>query len=161
MERIECEPIGIIESPYKEPDDMPIQGCFKAETEACCILYKEYETGLQDLDGFSHAILIYYFHKSMKTELLSQPFLEKVQHGIFSIRSPHRPNKIGFSIVKINRIKKNKLYFSEVDVFDGTPLLDIKPFVKHFDERKNVISGWVDKHFNSQTVPEQTILRKK
>ena len=161
MEKICFEPIGFIESPYKETKDMPIQGCFKPETEACCVLKEEFTEGLLDLEGFSHAILIYYFHQTDKTTLVGQPFLEPVKHGIFAIRSPHRPNKIGFSIVKINKIEKHKLYFSEVDVFDGTPVLDIKPFVKHFDERKNVNSGWVDKHFNGQKVPEQTILRKK
>ena len=77
----------------------------------------------------------------------SKPFLENLEHGIFAIRSPHRPNHIGISIVKIERIDGNKLYFSEVDMLNQTPVLDIKPYVKYFDSRDNIKSGWIEKHF--------------
>ena len=147
MKKIAMTPIGIIHSPYKQVKDMPIQGKFKPEVKACIELKDEYAPGLRDLEGFSHAIIIYYFHMSQKEEVMGKPFLEDKEHGIFAIRSPHRPNHIGLSVVKIEGIEENKLHFSEVDVLDQTPLLDIKPYVKYFDNRENVISGWIDKHF--------------
>jgi len=151
-------PIGVIRTPYTEPKDIPIQGIFKSRVEGCVELKSEFTPGLKDLDGFSHAILLYFFHRSSKEHLEAQPFLESVNHGIFAIRSPHRPNHIGLSIVKIKSIQDNKLYFTEVDMLDGTPLLDIKPYSKHFDQREKVISGWVDKHFINGNIPDQTIL---
>ncbi len=159
MDRIIMHPIGIIHSPYKEPKDIPIQGRFKNTTEAWVELLEEYTGGLKDLDGFSHAILLFYFHKSNKEEIEGKPFLEQTKHGIFAIRSPHRPNHIGFSVVKIKGIEKNKMYFTEVDVIDGTPLLDIKPYVKYFDSRNNVVSGWLDKHFINGNIPNETIIK--
>jgi tRNA-Thr(GGU) m(6)t(6)A37 methyltransferase TsaA len=138
---------------------MPIQGTFKSEVEAWIELEKEYAVGLKDLEGFSHAILLYYFHKSQREELVTEPFLEPVKHGIFAVRSPHRPNHIGFSIIKLKRITGNKIYFTEVDVLNETPLLDIKPYVKHFDARDNVVSGWVDKHFTNENLPDTTIIK--
>jgi tRNA-Thr(GGU) m(6)t(6)A37 methyltransferase TsaA len=150
MEKIIISPIGIIHSPYKQTKDIPIQGKFKPDITAYIELKDKYAPGLKDLDGFSHAIIIYYFHKSQKEQIIGKPFLEDEEHGIFAIRSPHRPNHIGLSIVKIERIEENKLYFSEVDVLDQTPVLDIKPYVKHFDARDNVVSGWLEKHFESE-----------
>ena len=158
-EKIPMSPIGVIHSPYKQVKDMPIQGKFKTSVQAWIELKEEYLAGLKDLDGFSHAIIIYYFHKSEKTEIEGKPFLEDNKHGIFAIRSPHRPNHIGLSVVRIEKIEGSKLHFSEVDVLDGTPVLDIKPYVKHFDVRGNVISGWVDKHFKSTDTPDKTILK--
>jgi tRNA-Thr(GGU) m(6)t(6)A37 methyltransferase TsaA len=152
--------IGIIHSPYKKVKDMPIQGKFKPEVKAWVELKKEYVKGLKDLDGFSHAIIIYYFHKSEKTRIEAMPLLEDNVHGIFAIRSPYRPNHIGFSIVKIEGIEDNKLYFSEVDVLDKTPVLDIKPYVKYFDFRENVTCGWVEKHFKDGKIPDRTILER-
>jgi len=152
-------PIGIIHSPYKQVKNMPIQGKFKPGVRAWIELKEEYSAGLKDLDGFSHVIIIYYFHKSEKTEIESKPFLEDNKHGIFAIRSPHRPNHIGLSVVKIEKIEDNKLHFSEVDVLDGTPMLDIKPYVKQFDARDNIVSGWLDKHFHNTDLPDKAILR--
>ena len=159
MEEIKIHPIGVIHSPYKEARDIPIQGIFRKEVEAWIELRDEYADGLTDLDGFSHAILIYYFHRSEKEEVLGKPFLEQKTHGIFAIRSPHRPNHIGLSVVGIKSISGNRMYFTEVDVLDGTPLLDIKPYVKYFDCREDVISGWIDRHFENGNIPEETILR--
>ena len=156
---ITMKPIGTIHSPYKQFKDMPIQGKFKPGVDAWVELKEEYSAGLRDLDGFSHAIIIYYFHKSEKIEIEGKPFLEDNKHGIFAIRSPHRPNHIGLSVVKIEKIKDNKLHFSEVDVLDGTPVLDIKPYVKQFDIRDSAISGWLDKHFQSTDMPDKTILK--
>jgi len=159
MEEIKLSPIGIINTPFKNQKNIPIQGRFEDNAEGCCFIYDEYSDGLRDLDGFSHAILIYHFHKATAVKMIAQPFLETAKHGIFAIRSPHRPNKIGFSIVKIKEIVENKLFFSEVDMLDETPLLDIKPFVKYFDNRENVKSGWVDKHFKNSSTPDKVILK--
>ena len=158
-EKITMTPIGVIHSPYKQVKDMPIQGKFKTGVQALIELKEEYRAGLKDLDGFSHAIIIYYFHKSEKTEIEGKPFLEDNKHGIFAIRSPHRPNHIGLSVVKIEKIEANKLHFNEVDVLDGTPVLDIKPYVKQFDVRDDAVSGWLDKHFQSTDMPDKTILK--
>lgn len=159
MNEIKLRPIGYISSPYKEAQNIPIQGCFRDTVKAYCHLDEKYTDGLKDLEGFSHAILIYHFHKTTETKITAQPYLEKKEHGIFAIRSPYRPNKIGFSIVKIDQIMDNKLYFSEVDMLDGTPLLDIKPFVKQFDNRENTRSGWIEKHFKNNNTPESSILK--
>ena len=159
MEQIEMAPIGIIHSPYKENTDIPIQGIFKSEAEAWIELERKYTDGLKDLDEFSHAIILYYFHKSQREETQGRPFLESNKHGIFAIRSPHRPNHIGLSIVKIKKIEANRMYFTEVDVLDQTPVLDIKPYVKYFDSRDNVRCGWLDKHFKNRGTPDKAILK--
>jgi tRNA-Thr(GGU) m(6)t(6)A37 methyltransferase TsaA len=159
MNQITMHPIGIIHSPYNESKDIPIQGRFKDDVEAWVELDGDYVKGLKDLDKFSHAILLYYLHKSNREGIEGKPFLEDDVHGIFAIRSPHRPNHIGLSIVKIKRIQENKLCFTGVDMFDGTPLLDIKPYVKYFDRRDNVVSGWLDKHFKNGKIPDKAIIR--
>ena len=159
MNKIVLHPIGIIHSPYKEKKDIPIQGKFKSEVQAYIELKDKYIKGLKDLDKFSHAIILYYFHKSQREDIEGRPFLEQKKHGIFAIRSPHRPNHIGVSIVKIKSIRGNKLYFTTVDVFDGTPVLDIKPYIKYFDEQKDVVCGWLDKHFKDGNIPEKTIIK--
>jgi len=122
-------------------------------------LEEKYVDGLKDLDGFSHAIILYYFHRSQREDIVGRPFLEQNEHGIFAIRSPHRPNHIGFSIIKIKKIKANRLYFTEVDMLDQTPVLDIKPYVRYFDSRDNVKCGWLDKHFKDGNIPDETILK--
>ena len=159
MNQIIMHPIGIIHSPYKESKNIPIQGIFKDDIEAWIELEDKYVKGLKDLDKFTYAIIIYYFHKSQREEVEGKPFLEQDKHGIFAIRSPNRPNHIGLSIVKIKNIKGNKMYFTEVDILDGIPLLDIKPYVKYFDSRDNVVSGWLDKHFKSGNIPDNTIIK--
>ena len=158
METIELKPIGIIGTPYTEPKEMPIQERFKDDVDGWVELNEGYVPGLQDLDGFSHLILVYYFHRSDREELQGRPYLEDESHGIFAIRSPHRPNHLGLSIVRLQRIEGNRVYFTEVDMLDGTPLLDIKPYVEHFDRRDNVKSGWVDEHFSAGATPDRTII---
>jgi len=158
MDQIIIHPIGLIHSPYTESKDIPIQGIFKDDVEAWIELKNKYVKGLKDLDKFSHAILLYHFHESDKENIEGKPFLEDETHGIFAIRGPHRPNHIGLSIVKIKYIQENKVYFTQVDMIDGTPLLDIKPYVKYFDSREDVISGWLDKHFKNGKIPDKTII---
>ena len=112
MDQIMMSPIGVIRSPYKEAKNIPIQGTFKPDVEAWVELKEEYSRGLNDLDGFSHAIFIYYFHESKREDIIGKPFLENKEHGIFAIRSPHRPNHLGLTTVEIKRIVDNKIYFS-------------------------------------------------
>lgn len=152
---ITIKPIGVINTPYKEPKGMPIQGKFKRGVTGTARVFPEYKEGLKDIKGFSHVILIYHFNRSKEEKLTGRPFLEDTEHGIFAIRSPHRPNHIGFSIVKIKSVKGNTITFTEVDILDGTPLLDIKPYVKHFDSRDKVKNGWIDRHFKGVKVPRR------
>jgi tRNA-Thr(GGU) m(6)t(6)A37 methyltransferase TsaA len=161
MQQIIMRPIGKICSLYKESSNIPIQGTFNSEVDAYVELEEKYVDGLKDLDGFSHAIILYYFHRSQREDIVGRPFLEQNEHGIFSIRSPHRPNHIGLSVVKIKKIKTNRLYFTEVDMLDQTPVLDIKPYVKYFDSRDNVKCGWLDKHFRDGKVPDKAIYKNE
>jgi tRNA (adenine37-N6)-methyltransferase len=156
---ITLHPIGTSHSPYKQEKGTPIQGVFDNNAEAWVELADKYAKGLKDLEGFSHAILLYSFHLSDKEEIVGKPYLEDQEHGIFAMRSPHRPNHIGLSVVKIKRIEGNRLYFAEVDVLDGTPVLDIKPYVKQFDCREDAVSGWIEKHFQGGKQPENTTAR--
>jgi tRNA-Thr(GGU) m(6)t(6)A37 methyltransferase TsaA len=159
VKEIKIKPIGIIHTPYKEPKGIPIQGTFKKGVTGNIRLFPKYYVGLKDMKGFSHAILIYYFNRSKEEKLTGKPFLEDKEHGIFAIRSPHRPNRIGFSIVRLKKIRGSVITFSEVDILDGTPLLDIKPYVKYFDSRSNVKCGWIAKHFKKGNTPGKTRLK--
>ncbi len=143
MNTITLKPIGIIHSPYHKKEDIPIQGVFKPEGVGTVEVFEEYAEGLTDLEGFSHIQIVYFFHKSKDYSLLAKPFLEDKLHGIFAIRSPHRPNHLGVSVVRLLERKASTLKIGEIDVFDGTPLLDIKPYVPKFDRRKDVKIGWL------------------
>jgi len=154
-QKIKLNPIGVIRTPYKEPKGMPIQGKFEKGVKGRVEISLRYKQGLKDIEGFSHLILIYYFNRSKEEKLIGKPFLESTEHGIFSIRGPHRPNHLGFSIVKLEKVKDNTIIFSEVDMLDNTPLLDIKPYVRYFDSRKHVRNGWVEKHFANRKIPKK------
>lgn len=142
MDKISFSPIGIIHTPYTEQESTPIQGCFAPENKGFIEIFPEYADGLKNVDGFSHLILLYYFHKATGFNLLTKPFLDKEKKGIFAIRHFARPNHIGLSIVRLLQIKGNILDIGEVDMLDGTPLLDIKPYVTQFDIKQNVECGW-------------------
>jgi len=143
MDKITYKPIGVIHSDFKQKEDMPIQAAFSKKTKGQIEIYPQFQLGLKDLDGFSHIILIYHFHLSNGFSLLNKPFLEEVEHGMFSIRTPRRPNPIGISIVRLEKIENNILYIKDVDTIDGTPLLDIKPYVSKFDIRTDGKDGWL------------------
>jgi len=138
------KPIGLIRTPHKIPSETPIQPVFSLGIRGSVLLDPEYADGLLDLDQFSHIILIYYFHRSEGARLILKPYLQDKKHGIFATRAPHRPNPIGFSVVKLIAVEKNILHIEDVDILDETPLLDIKPYVKRFDSQDNVRSGWQD-----------------
>ena len=138
--------IGIINSPFDEPVNMPIQSASATGVSGTVEIFYEFAPGLKDIEGFSHVILIYAFHRSDGYKLLVKPFLEDVVHGVFAIRAPKRPNPIGFSIVKLIKKDKNILHIENVDILNGTPLLDIKPYVPEFDCFNEADSGWVGNH---------------
>lgn len=140
--------IGNVQSPFKEPKGTPIQPTAAQDFDGIISIYPEYVEGLRDLEGFSHIILLYHFHIVKNSSLLVKPFLDTELHGIFATRSPSRPNPIGFSIVRLIRIEGNKLHIRDVDIVDGTPLLDIKPYVAEFDARKPEKTGWFEKNIH-------------
>lgn len=144
-EIITFQPIGIIHSPHQELAGMPIQPKAAAGIKGSVVLDAVYQEGLSDLEDFSHVILIYYFHQAKSPDMLVKPFLDDVKHGVFATRAPSRPNGIGISVVKLMAVKGNILEVENVDILDGTPLLDLKPYVPDFDEQEDVRIGWLEK----------------
>ena len=136
-------PIGIIHTPFKHLTGMPIQGSLFPETRAWVEVFPEYAQGLRDVEGFSHLILLYVFHRSQGYRLVTKPFLEEISRGLFACRAPKRPNPIGFTVVRLLQRKDNRLDISGVDMLDGTPLLDIKPYISSIDAHVNTKSGWL------------------
>lgn len=143
---ITYKPIGYVHSPIKKSEGAPIQSIGADNMNGYIELDPSLIEGLKDLDGFSHLIVLYHFHKSKDVQLLCKPFLEDIEHGIFAIRGPNRPNAIGCSIVTNIRIEGNIIHIGNVDMLDGTPVLDIKPYVHEFDSRSNTRNGWLDKN---------------
>jgi len=137
------KPIGTIHSPHKSIENMPIQPKGAVGIEGYVLVDEAYANGLQDLDGFTHIYLIYFFHAATRTELLVKPFMDSQTRGVFATRSPLRPNHIGISIVPLKKIERNKLIVSDLDILDNTPLLDIKPYVARFDQVNESKSGWL------------------
>jgi tRNA-Thr(GGU) m(6)t(6)A37 methyltransferase TsaA len=137
------EPIGKIFSPFKQIEDMPIQPRGAADTKGQILVDEAFQPGLKDLDGFSHIYLIYSFHKTTRTELTVVPFMDTQTRGVYATRSPLRPNHIGISIVRLEKIEGNLLHVLDIDVLDNTPLLDIKPYMEKFDGVTDSRSGWM------------------
>jgi len=136
-------PIGVIRSPFTEKSTTPIQPT-RSTAIGQVIIDPEYAQGLRDIEDFSHIILIYVFHKSSGYSLEVKPFLDDRLHGLFTTRYPERPNPIGISIVQLLQRQGNVLDIQGVDVLDGTPLLDIKPYMFEFDVREDASSGWYE-----------------
>ena len=147
--KIEYQPIGIIHSPFKTVKGMPIQPSGAAGVQGTVEIYRKFRQGLKDLDGFSHIILIYHFHRSDGCSLLVTPFLDNVKRGVFATCAPKRPNPIGLSVVRLIGINVCTLTVEGVDVLDGTPLLDIKPYVPDFDNPDVTSIGWLEKAHKS------------
>ena len=143
MEKISYIAIGVIRSPFADVEGMPIQPEGAKGVAGSVELNPEYAEGLKDLEGFSHILLIYHFHRSEGHSLLVKPFLDNEVHGLFATRAPRRPNPIGISVVRLVRIEGPILYIEDVDILDGTPLLDIKPFVPPFDCPEAERIGWL------------------
>ena len=142
---IEFEPIGVIHTPFTELEGMPIQPAGAAGVRGTVEVFAPYRAGLKDLDGFSHIILLYHFHHSQGFELHVVPFMDSDPRGLFATRAPKRPNPIGLSIVQLSEISNGLLHIQNVDILDGTPLLDIKPYVPEFDGQLEVRTGWLEK----------------
>jgi len=140
----EINPIGIIHSPYKTKKECPIQRVTACHGKGTVELFPEYEKGLKDIDLFSHVILLYLFDRAGEVQLIRHPFLDDTAHGIFASRHPCRPNGIGLSIVQIDGVNGNRIDVSGIDVLDGTPLVDVKPYVPKFDYVDGASNGWVE-----------------
>jgi len=136
-------PIGIIHSPFTEIEGMPIQPTGASGIRGSVEVFPEFTAGLKDLDGFSHVILLYHFHQVREVKLVVTPFMDPQPRGVFATRAPKRPNPIGLSIVKLLSIEQNVLHVENVDILDGTPLLDIKPYVPEFDHHPADRVGWL------------------
>ncbi|RJP29281.1 MAG: tRNA (N6-threonylcarbamoyladenosine(37)-N6)-methyltransferase TrmO [Candidatus Omnitrophota bacterium] len=145
------QPIGLIHTPFAEPIGMPIQPSGAVGVKGTVEVFETYEKGLKDLDGFSHIILLYHFHCYHEYSLEVKPYLDNTSHGLFATRAPKRPNPIGLSIVQLDLVEGNILHISNVDVVDGTPLLDIKPYVPDFDYWENARCGWLEKKSKNVT----------
>jgi len=143
-ELISYQVIGIIHSEHKKLEETPIQPIFAPECKGRVEVFPEFADGLRDIELFSHIYLIYHLHAAKETRLLTKPFLQDKVHGVFSTRSPVRPNHIGLSIVKLAGREGNVLLIEGADILDGTPLIDIKPYSKRFDNIPTQRNGWQD-----------------
>jgi len=146
MNKVTYKPIGIIHTPFTKPGDMPIQPAAALGIRGQIVINDEYVEGLSDLEGFSHLYLLYHFHLSESFSLKVTPFLDDQQRGVFSTRAPKRPNAIGLSVVRLIEINTNILDIENVDMIDGTPLLDIKPYVPEMEAVTQHRIGWLSTH---------------
>ncbi len=141
---IEYRPIGVIHTPFADLQGMPIQPSRGKGVRGTVEVFAEFAEGLTDLDGFSHIVLLYHLHRSHGYRLRVIPFLDTTERGLFATRAPKRPNPIGLSVVRLLTVEGNRLTVEDLDILDGTPLLDIKPYVGDFDRRDAVRMGWLD-----------------
>lgn len=142
---VRYKPIGTVHGPFSDIAGMPIQPAAAEGVRGSIEIRPEYAEGLKDLDGFSHVIVIYHFHRAEGKELTVTPFLDDRPRGVFATRAPTRPNPIGLSVLKVLRLEGNLLHVENLDMLDGTPVLDVKPYVPEFDNAKGVRVGWLEK----------------
>ncbi len=157
VQEIVYRPIGVIHSPFREGDKVPIQPKAAKGVHGTVEVFDEFKEGLTDLEGFSHIILLYHFHLSKGFSLKVKPFLDTVLRGVFATRAPRRPNQIGLSVVSLVKVEGAMLHIAEVDIIDGTPLLDIKPYVPEFDAQPDIRLGWLTgkSHRAAQTFSDE------
>ncbi len=136
------KPIGVIHTQYKTKEECPIQPCFSSSPVGRVEVFREYAAGLKDVETFSHIYLLYHLDRAGAVKLVRQTFLDDEPHGIFASRHPCRPSGIGMSIVRLVRREENVLVIEHPDMLDGTPLLDIKPYVPKFDRIDSASEGW-------------------
>lgn len=148
MREIIYKPIGIIHSLFKDVKGMPIQTTAAQGIAGTIEIEPDYAGGLKDIEGFSHIILIYHFHLSEGYSLEVRPFMDDHLRGVFATRAPGRPNPIGLSVVRLVKVEGSTLHIEDVDIVDGTPLLDIKPYVPEFDIREVERTGWLSEKAN-------------
>ncbi|MDM8514750.1 tRNA (N6-threonylcarbamoyladenosine(37)-N6)-methyltransferase TrmO [Desulfobacterales bacterium HSG16] len=145
IETIEYRPIGLVHSPFKTPEGTPIQPPAAAGIRAEVEIMPEFVEALKDLEGFSHIILLYHFHRAGAFKPVVKPFLDDSAHGLFATRAPARPNPIGLSVVRLVSVDKNRLIIEDADIVDNSPVLDIKPYAPVFDVREeSVKTGWLE-----------------
>jgi len=144
MKPVTFHPIGLIHTPFREPEGTPIQPWRSSHARGTIEILPEYIPGLKDLDGFSHVVLLYQFHLSEGFQLLVVPYLDNQPRGLFATRAPRRPNGIGLSVVRLLEIEGGTMHIEDVDMVDGTPLLDIKPFVPAFEKVEDCRLGWLE-----------------
>jgi tRNA-Thr(GGU) m(6)t(6)A37 methyltransferase TsaA len=144
MEPYAVKPIGIIHSPFDDPRQTPIQAALAREAEGRVEIFEEHAEGLKDLEGFDRVWLIYWFDRAGPVSLRVVPFLDESERGLFATRAPCRPNPIGISAVRLLGVEGNVLHVADLDVLDGTPLLDIKPYSPRLDHLEARRSGWLD-----------------
>ena len=155
--RVEFKPIGVIHSPYKTRTEAPYQGC--SSEDICEVeLYDEYEEGANDVEGFSHLLVVYFFHQSRGYSLLVRTPWDEVRHGVFATRSPDRPNPIGICVVRLLSRDGKFLKVKGLDAVDSSPLLDIKPYLPDVDQTQEPKLGWLEHKLklNSQRVRGNT-----
>jgi len=141
---IEYKPIGVIHSPFTQMKGTPIQPSRADGARGTVEVFPDFTEGLSDLDGFSHIILLCHLHRSTTWRLKVVPYLDTEPRGLFATRAPCRPNPIGLSVVRLVAIEGNVLSIENLDLLDGTPVLDIKPFVAEFDDHRDVRVGWLE-----------------
>ncbi len=142
---IQITPIGYAKTEFKDLKEMPIQPIGGMDKIGEIVINEEFKEGLKDLDGFNFIYLIYHFHKNKKYNLTPIPFNDKTHtpRGVFSTRTPVHPNHLGLSIVELIEVNDNVVKFRGVDILDGTPIIDIKPYIENFDKVCNPKSGWM------------------
>jgi tRNA-Thr(GGU) m(6)t(6)A37 methyltransferase TsaA len=144
MKPVKYEPIGVIHSPFESPSGIPRQAAGAADVAAKIEIFDEYIEGLTDLDGFSHILVIFHLHHVTRGSLKAYPPWDNKEHGVFATRSPHRPNPIGVSVVRLESIDRNLLNITGIDMADGTPVLDIKPYIPKLNPTKEICIGWLE-----------------
>ena len=147
--------IGIIHTPYKKAAGTPIQAVFAEGAQGRVEVHPDYAAGLKDLDGFDRIWLIYWFDRAATCRLEVTPYMDMQTHGVFATRAPARPNPIGISSVKLERIEGGTLYVRDVDMLDGTPLLDIKPYSPEFDCFEVARCGWMNNAKNGNRTADE------
>ena len=152
---MKISPIGIIHSSLTQSEGAPIQPVFAKDSEGTVEVYEPYMLGLKDLEGFERIWLLYWFHKACATRLLVKPFLDNTQRGLFSTRAPARPNPIGLSPVRLLSVEAGTIRVAELDILDGTPLLDIKPYISKFDYYQVKRNGWIDNVQDKQGIADE------
>jgi len=151
---LKIEPIGVIETPFRQPAGTPIQPSRANGAPGKARVKPQFWAGLRDLAGFERIWLIYWLHRAPGSTLLVTPFLDQQQRGVFATRAPTRPSPIGISAVRLLRIEKGILEVLDVDMIDGTPLLDIKPYVPEFDSYPGSKAGWFEESASRQRLAD-------
>jgi tRNA-Thr(GGU) m(6)t(6)A37 methyltransferase TsaA len=148
MQTITYHPIGVVHSRLKTPAGAPLQSVSGKLLKGTVEVFPKYVPGLKDLAGFSHLILISHLHLSSRPSLTVRPFLDNAEHGVFATRAPARPNPIGISVVRLRKIRGGTIFIQDLELIEGTPLLDIKPYVPQIDARRTQKIGWLTRNIS-------------